>query len=321
MRFFLAFFAVLICFDCFAQRDTSLFKTPEDSIAFYESVKEELKLFMGVMNAEESYLNIEAGLGTGYFTLKSPNDKIVNQNKLYYSGDISYNHRSGLSLTVKNLFTTDRQQFSWFQTSISPGYQYTKSSDWKAGINYTRYLNKDSLSFYTSPLINEFYAQVKYTGGWVKPGIAAAYGFGSRDAVTRRRLRLITSTESINDFALYTTLEHQFTWLDILGNKDGIAFTPTFVLISGTNKYGINRSISNMPGYLRKNNKLRNLLNSVIDDNATTPFRAISFTALFDVMYRVNNFYIQPQLLFDYYIPKEYRGWKTFFNVSAGIDL
>lgn len=198
------------------------------------------------------------------------------------------------------------------------------------GISLTRFFIKDNLPFYTSPLQNNAYAYFTYRKFWVKPTVAASYGWGSRSEYSEREERIsairlrprgytrINTQESINDFNLITSLRHDFYWLNLLSRNDFVRVTPQISFTSGTQKFGINQ-ISNTYATVRGTgiNILYNSENVYLDDKML--FQPLSLTGFLKTEYSIGKFFVQPQMLFDYYFPAKEGNLSTAFLLNAGI--
>src|SRR5262249_32871832 len=148
--------------------------------------------------------------------------------------------KNGLGITASANMIDDGKSHNFYQFTISPSFDYIKDRKLATGISYTKYITKDALPFYTSPLQNEIYGYFLWRKAWLQPGITANYGWGDRtqykerefiykrlvaNTISKRTLRnfLVTDTativatnrESIVDFTLAGSLRHDFYWLNI----------------------------------------------------------------------------------------------------------
>ena len=169
---------------------------------------------------------------------------------------------------------------------------------------------------------NEIYTYFTYKKLWFKPSVALSYGWGNRSEYEERaeyietmRLLLngftkVNTKESINDFNLITAVRHDFYWMNIFGKKDYIRLTPQFVFISGTQKFGFNQSSSTYATLPRSGaNVLYSTDNFYLDDQLY--FQPLSLSSYIKAEYSKGNFFIQPQLIFDYYFtPPLYAGFR-----------
>ena len=226
----------------------------------------------------------------------------------------------------------DDKNLNLYQFSVTPAFDYLQNHDLATGLSYTRYFNKDSLPFYTSPLKNEVYAYFTYRKWWVRPMIALSYGWGSRsdyeereDLIQSLRLRprgytYINTTESVSDFSLLASVRHDFYWLDVMTYNDHIRFTPQVSFTSGTQKFGFNQK-SNTYGtsILNSTNILYSSENLYLDDQLD--FQPLSLSVYMRGEYSIGKFFVQPQFLLDYYFPAPDNNLTTLFSVNIGIVL
>ena len=208
---------------------------------------------------------------------------------------------------MDSILSPHRANMNLFQYSISPSFDYLKNKAIAVGISYTRFLTKDSLPFYTTPLQNELYGYFTYRKSWIRPTFAVSYGWGSRSDYSEREeqiidLRLrrrgftyINTKESIRDFSLITSIRHDFYWLDVLTYKDHIRFTPQLSFTSGTQKFGFNQKSNTYVTILRNNSSvLYNSDNVYLDDKLK--FQPLALTMNFRGEYSICKFITFRQL-------------------------
>jgi hypothetical protein len=300
-----------------------------DDISF-----DELASFLDSLLMPHSYFLASLQVGKGFYNYESKSTYLLQTTKkLTYSPLIGYYHKSGLGITASGyLLNDDHHALNFFQGAISPSYDYLENKNLATGINYTRYFTKDSLPFYTSPLQNELSAYFTWRKWWIKPSLTATYGWGSRTAYQQREklinsLRLrprgytrINSTESVKDFSLLVSVRHDFYWLDVLKYNDHIRVTPQLAYSSGTQKFGFNQTSNTYVTTLRTGtNILYSSRSSFLDDQ--TKFQPLSLTFFLRTEYAIGKFFIQPQLIFDYYFPATENNFSTIFSLNTGFML
>jgi hypothetical protein len=303
-----------------------------DTSLDYEDMMNDLGDFLDSLLAPRSYLLISASASRGYFNYKNKaGTKIETKAQMIFSPVIGYYHKSGPGLTISSNGTNTDKGFPLYQYIITPSFDFIKSSKWVGGISYSRYIDKDSLEFYLTPLQNELNAYFLYRKSWLQPGVSFAYGWGSSEDVKkneryikllrlRRKVPIIVTTntqESISDFSINASLRHTFYWLALSKHNDYIKFTPMLVLSTGTQKYGFNQTtsvasqnviqIASIDG-IRKNENLDN----------TTKFQPLSLTLYLRPEYNIGKFFIQPQLLLDYYFPGTDNKFTAVASLNAG---
>lgn len=316
-----------------AQSDTSLFKSEADSLAFIESINQELALLLNNKQDSKSFFDINAGIGNGYFAQKSRGLITETKGKLYYELGTGYYHKSGFSISGRSLFVNDQSKLTAFQASINPAYDYTKGKKWGFGISYTRYFNKDSVNFYVSPLVNEFYGYGLYKGGWLQTSLGIAYATGSsedarkiptkriitrpngtRDTITI--INTINTKQSVQDISIMLTFQHSFSW----GNeKNSYLFTPSIMLTGGTQQYGLNMQTTGVsvgPGGNSFQLYNRNNLST-----SSSAFAMQNLSVNLYGEYAVGKFYVSPQLLLTYLFPSSEQQFIFIANLTCGITF
>jgi hypothetical protein len=216
-----------------------------------------------------------------------------------------------------------------FQAGLSPSFDYLQNRAFASGISYTRYFTKKDLSFYTTPLQNELYGYFTYRKSWLRPTVAVSYGWGSRSDYSEReeqiqalRLRLrgftyINTKESVSDFSVLASVRHDFYWLDVFANNDHIRFTPQLSFTSGTQKFGFNQSSNTYATIVRTGNTvLYNSENVYLDDRLN--FQPLSLTLFLRSEYSIGRFFLQPQLMMDYYFPAPSNNFNLLFSLNTG---
>jgi hypothetical protein len=332
MKFATCFLIFLfMCCSTVSAQDEAVFKSEADSLAYIDSLRTVLKDLLKTVNTSVSFADISIGVGNGSFSEKTANSVSAISKKAFYSLYAGYYHKTGFGITANGLFTSDSKKLTMFQSSISPSYDYTKNSDWGFGFSYSRYFNEDSLSFYTTPLVNEWYAYGVYKGGWLRTSLAFDYAKGnisdvykSSRLVIRRnpqtgrldtlRLNVTQTTNTkIRDISTLLSMQHSFDWY---GNKDAFSFTPTLLIVAGTANYGTNLQST---GFFQ--GPRGNLIPA--QNNSTTVtskdnFKIQSASLIFNATYSVGKFYLQPQVLIDYAFPTTSPQWNAVFNISIG---
>ncbi len=315
-------------------KDTAIISTNDisfiDTTIDYDELFRDFDAFMDSILSPRSFLLISASVTKGYYNfLNKTNLSIDASKRLTYSPTIGYYHKGGLGITGTGYMANDETSMNLYQFAISPSYDYLQNRNMATGISYTKFFTKDSLPFYTTPIQNEVSAYFTYRSWWVKPMIAFSYGWGSRTDYTEREtsiqdLRLrrrgftyVNTEETVSDFSIMTSLRHDFYWLDVLGKKDHIRFTPQVSFTSGTQKFGFNQSSGTYVTNLRTaNNVLFNSENVYLDDELK--FQPLSLSLFLRGEYSIGKFFVQPQLLFDYYFPATTNNFNTLFSFNAG---
>jgi hypothetical protein len=300
----------------FSQHGTmdSLFAS-RDTTAVMDSLMKDLDLFLDSLTAPKSFLNISIGAGNGFFSFENDNSVYLStKKKIILSPDIGYYHKSGIWLSATAFMISDNGRLNPYQFAFSPSYGLIRRS-FSTGISYTRYVNKDSVDFYITPVQNEFFAYFSYKKWRVRPSINFAYGWGSKASYEKRRLiryaRLLSQADRD-----YVVIKNEESVRDVLGKDDNITFTPVLLLNSGTRNFGFNTSYSYNFSAIRTNSLPSN---QQLSDNIG--FAPQSTSLVLRGSYMKSRFLIQPQMLFDYYLPEGDDKFNMAFSISAGLSF
>lgn len=315
----------------FSQKGTldSLFASG-DTTAIMDSLMKDFDLFLDSLSAPKSFLNISLGAGNGIFSFEHKNSAYLStERKIIFSPAIGYFHKSGLGLSATGFMIGDHGALNVYQFSVSPSYDLIRPS-FSSGISYTHFLNKDSVNFYLTPLQHELFAYFSYKQWWLRPSINVAYGWGSKASYEeRKKLRLarlltqhrrsnvvIRNEESIQDFSMTVSLRKDFNWYDVLGKNDNISFMPVLMLTSGTQHFGFNTSYS----YQFRSVRINSLpSNQQLSDKSG--FTLQSASMVLRGSYMKGKVLVQPQVLFDYYLPEGEDKFNMAFSVTAGVSF
>jgi len=153
------------------------------------------------------------------------------------------------------------------------------------------------------------------------------------DAVTRKSLRLLrslrdlldttsiltsiltTNKQSIVDFTVTGSVRHDFYWLDIFSNKDYIKLSPLLSLSAGTQRFGFNRTSATYSGIKRASLSYSTETKNISLENK---FKILSCSLYLRGEYSIGKFFLQPQLIFDYYFPATEDNLSAQFSLNAG---
>ena len=297
----------------------------------YDVLFNELDAFLDSLIAPRNFILFNVGIGKNYFNFESKSSFLLEASKRFtYTPTLAYFSRSGLGISATTSIVNDGQKLKPFQYYLTGSYDYLKSRKFITGISLTHYFTKDSLPFYTSPLQNEAYAYFTYRKLWIKPTVAVSYGWGSRtdytereDYITSIRLRptgytRINTRESVTDFNLTTSVRHDFYFLGVVSKNDYVRITPQISFTSGTQKFGFNQT-SNSYAVVRStgSNVLYSSDNLYLDNQMY--FQPLSLSGFFKTEYSKGKFFIQPQIMFDYYFPATTGNFSTAFMLNAGV--
>jgi hypothetical protein len=300
-----------------------------DTTLDYDELFRDFDAFMDSILTPRSYTLATLNMGKGYYNFVSKGGVVETSKKLTYQPMLGYYHKNGLGVTATGYIADDGQNLNFFQGSITPSFDYLQNRNIATGVSFTKFITKDSLPFYTTPLQNELYAYFTYRKWWVKPTISVSYGWGSRSDYTQREeliqdLRLrrrgftyINTEESVSDFSIVASARHDFYWLDVFTDRDHIRLTPQLAFTSGTQQFGFNQSSSTYVTVIRNNSSvLYSTDDFSLDDKVD--FQPLSLTLFLRGEYSIGKFFIQPQLTFDYYFPATSQNLSTLFSINAG---
>jgi len=114
-----------------------------------------------------------------------------------------------------------------------------------------------------------------------------------------------------------TSVRHDFYWLDVFTYNDHIRVTPQLTFTSGSQKFGFNQSSNTYATLLRSGaNILYNTENVYLDNKLY--FQPLALTFYLKTEYSIGKFYVQPQLILDYYFPATEKQFTGLVSVSGG---
>ena len=324
--------ALLIAVDASAQMPEK--KTVADTTfndEDYDLLFNDLDKLLDSLTAPRSFVMFNVGIGNRYFDYATKSGfELQASNKLTYAPSFSYFSKTGLGISATSIVMNDGAKVNPYQLNLTGSYDYIRNNKFITGIAFTHFFTKDSLPFYTSPLKNELYAYFTYKNFWLKSSVAGSYGWGSRrsyeeqqDYITTLRLQTygytrINTRESINDFTLMTSVRHDFYWLNILSKHDYVRFTPQIVFTSGTQKFGFNQTSSSYATLPRTGTNVLYNTDNVVLANRTF-FQPLALSTYIKAQYSKGIFFIQPQLIFDYYFPANEKNLSAAFVMNTGV--
>jgi len=302
-----------------------------DTSINYDDLFRDFDAFMDSILSPNSYFLASLSLGKSYYNFETKSSSLIESSKkLIYSPTMGYYHKSGFGVTTTGYIVNDKKNMNFYQFSVAPSFDYLHNKSLAAGISFTKFITKDSLPFYTTPLQNELYAYFTYRKTWIRPMLALSYGWGSRSDYIKREsviqdLRLrrrgftyINIKESVRDFSLMASVRHDFYWLDIFNKKDHIRVSPQLAFTSGTQKFGFNQSSSTYATVIRTNsNVLYSSEDVYLDDQLK--FQPLSLSLFLRGEYSIGRFFIQPQFVLDYYFPSVSQNLTGLFSINAGL--
>lgn len=295
----------------------------------YNDIFSELDQLLADISKTKSFALLNVSVGNAYLTFqRQATDSARAMNKVMISPSLAYFHKSGFGIAAETDIVNDGKGLNPYQLSLTGSYDYLKNRHFITGVSFSHYFEKKNLSFYTSPLQNDAFAYFTYRKSGLKPSVNMHYGWGSQEAVTIRKekiknlrtTRSITTVKQVADFNLTTSLRYTFTWTNTFSQKDYLRFTPQLSFISGTQQFGFNQT-NNIA--IAKNNSGKHTIysteNLVLNDKMK--FKPLSLTTFLKTEYAKGKFFVQPQVIFDYYFPSLQDNFTVSFLVNTGITF
>jgi hypothetical protein len=303
----------------------------KDSTAVIDSLLDDFSKYMDSVSKPTSFFTVSAGIGTGYFSFETKGSVyFTTAKKPLISPSAGYYHKSGLGLNATGFILLDGSNTNFYQFALSPSYDYLRSKNISAGVSFTKYFSKDSLPFYTTPIQQELFAYFGIKKWKLRPTVSVSYGWGSQHSYEERRVLLwnrwlqrsergvirVKNEESVADLATTASLKYYFMWYDVLKKDDGFTFTPVLLFTAGTQRFGFNTSYQSSSTVIRNN-----FLPSNQEVSQQTGFGAQSVSLVLRADYSIGKFFIMPQVLMDYYLPKSDDHFNVAYSVITGFNF
>src|SRR5688572_19620442 len=328
-RYVTTLVSLCIVFFCQAQKQKSSYEI-DSSLTDYDAVFSELDALLDSLATPRSFTLVTLGFGRNFLNYESQSGlSTETKRRLYLSPSIWYVNKSGLGVGVSTSVIKNDTSIIPYQFSFTGSYDYQQNDSYLTGLAFTRYITKKDLPFYTSPLKNEAYGYFTYHNSWFKPSIGLSYGWGSKTDFEEKDARIkknksskteiiqVNTTESVADFNLFTSIRHDFYFLDMLPGKNSIRVSPQITLTSGTQQFGFNQVNNIYSVNKRTGTNVLNNSEAVLFDNKLS-FQPLSLTTFLRTEYSNGSFFIQPQLIFDYYFPATSNNANLAFVCNAG---
>ncbi|RYY55331.1 MAG: hypothetical protein EOO09_10900 [Chitinophagaceae bacterium] len=298
----------------------------------YDVFFSEMSDFLDSLLRPSSYLQLSMRASTGYFRYKVPNRPLVNNRSRYIlSPSVSYYNRSGFGIAADADYIAEKGS-GFYQYVLTPSFDYLRNLDFSAGVSFSKYIHRDRLPFYLSPLNNEVAGYFVYRKKWLWPSVAMSYAWGKSsdyqeqvDYVRLLRLRrrlsnAIAATAQVNDLSITTAVSHNFYFFDIFSGKDFFRFTPQVYFNAGTQQFGFNnRNSGSLLSQYRRTGSVSS--SRSFDLNSLKSFEALSTGILLKASYTSGRFFIQPELSVDYYLPADTDNISILGAVNIGFNF
>ncbi|HQW83473.1 MAG TPA: hypothetical protein PK987_03380 [Ferruginibacter sp.] len=318
--------ASFFCTTVHAQSDSLTFSKEE--MRLLDSMFKNDEFIQLLLQKDRSYIDINVMMSNGIFSFNnnSLNAVQAKTNKIYYTPTVSYNHKSGLSISVNSSFTTDEGNLKMYQYAITPSYSF-RNKNFDAGISYTRYFEGASTSLQMNPFKNDIYTSVNFKKTFIEPGLSLGYSFGKQIEYYDTAFWVLNSvvhirdtiTTKVNSLSLSLSASHQWNFNSVLSKKDAFQIRTYLLLNTGFQNWHISHSSSlvNRRPIVQTYVK-RRFGNGTI----STGFNIQSVAFSTNLMYYVGKFYLQPQIYLDYYLPSTNENRLTsIYSLTAGVTF
>lgn len=291
--------------------------------------------FIKLMKKDKNYLDVSIGIGNGEFSANNNAANATGVNKqLIYTPAVTYRLKNGLSFGISAFITGDSSgKPNIYQTALTTGYDYYGKTIY-AGGSYTRYLSNQNKYNSKSLYQNDLYAYIKLAKGIIQPGISLGYVTGKYKETNyvsfkrtihlpnpppngRDSVFIVTGRDSSDNktsyFSVATGVGHDFAFYNLFSKKDELDFILSLILNMGSDKLTQTHT-----------NKVfdRPAFSSRKKSDYANKFQLQSVAASLDFTFMIKNFFIQPIVYFDYYLPETTENrFSTIFSVTAGISF
>lgn len=302
-----------------------------DTTAIIDSLLADFDDYLDSINRRKSFFSVALTAGSGLFSFENSNSVFyTTKRKLVISPMVGYFHKSGLGLTGSAYMIPGDQNIGIYQFAVTPSYDLINKK-FSAGVAYTRFIVKDSLDFFTTPIQNEAYAYFSYKDWFIRPTISLGYGWGTHTSYEKKKIEILKkrsknsrslyvierTDETVRDISMIFSLKKDFNFHSILSSGDLLSVTPVVLLNMGTLQYGFNSTYS-----LERTEKIPvNILPSNTSLSDRSNFSAQSTAMILRSSYFIGNLMIQPQVIFDYYLPHSTDPLTTAFSLTAGMSF
>lgn len=175
-------------------------------------------------------------------------------NTLSVSPFISLRSKGGFGFIYTPWFLTGGSNPGIYINEATVGLEQYDKKKFDIVADYNHYFFTGNSSVTTSPLTNEILLDLTYKEWWLRPKIAAGFGFGTN------------KEDSASQFAFDVELEagvsHSVDWT---GNKDfSFNITPSLFVNAGTNEYF---SFLKLSKYITHSNNLKKIIKNIHASN------------------------------------------------------
>lgn len=276
---------------------------------------------------KQNHFHVSLGVGSGLYSIETSNKaSYINKSRIVFSPAAGFMHKIGFGINAAAFIMADEKKFVPYMGAIIPSYDLIKRN-FSTGVSFSKYIVKDSLNFYTTPINNELYSYFTYKKWWLRPTLAVSYGWGSEASYNKRKIQIKKNRkktnsiyviekniEQVSDLSLLFSVRKDFSFFEVLSKRDMVCLTPVILFRAGTQQYGFNSTYSyEAPKSVKVNNLPTN--NSITDRSRFLPESA---AMILRASYLTGNWVLQPQFLVDYYLPGAEAPVSTAWSVTAG---
>ena len=317
----------------------------------------ELDAFLDSLTRPKSFGSVSLSGGNRLFTLNTASDKIETERAFLFAPAAGYYHKSGIGVGGSAAIVMNNGKLNPYQYLATVSYDYLKVRGIATGVAFTRFFTEDNLAFYTSPLQNEVSGYFIYRKSWLKPSLTLSYGWGSRSSVEeqeffiekiRKNVKALANglglgrgngngnngngngnggstgvvtrtqtTEKFYDYAVSFSLRHDFYLLHPFLKNDNLRVSPQITANAGTQRFGLNQTTQT--SWRSNSGILKPFTSDQVALEERSRFKPLSLTAFLRTAYTINKWYVQPQLIVDYYLPETSQPWNTSFMLATGL--
>lgn len=231
------------------------------------------------------------------------------QNALSVSPFIELRSRSGWGVVYSPSFASGASTSGIYMHTLSAGYERYGEKHMDVAFAYSHFFFTGKTAVPYSPLSNEVSLFLNYTHSWLRPVVAASFGFGTDTAGG--------ASTNAHDMSVALGVNHGFSWED-KGVFSSIELTPAILLNGSTNGYfsflSTSKYLSHSGKFIRYVKKTvkggssgRGRGNNSKPAATATSFELSNVEASMEAGLNIGAFTVRP-------------GGSLFFPISAGTD-
>lgn len=213
------------------------------------------------------------------------------QNGWSFSPILDLRTRKGWGLSYSPSIVCSPVSTGIYMHTLSAGYEKYGGKNMDLAFSYNRFFFTRHTSVPYSPLNNELSLFANYTHTWLRPILAASYGFGKDTSAG--------ASASAHDLDLAVGVNHAFDW-DDQGIFSEIELTPSLLLHAGTDTYfsflSANRSLGHshrFVNYIKKGKGKKSQGNNAAT-TVSSKFAPSSVEAMAEADLNAGRFTIRP---------------------------